>query len=105
MPSWAYVELKCRGGTTAPVRGSKAWPAWTARVLKPWFPETVMMLLPKGGWACRNRGFGKPNHRILVAEVGQQVVPGEDAHGRAHERDHQGVRVGEQFPGRGDGFQ
>ena len=45
MPSWAYVELKCRGGTTAPVRGSKACPAWTARVLKPWFSGTDMMLL------------------------------------------------------------
>ena len=32
-------RLKCSGGTTAPVRGSKAWPACTARVLKPWFSD------------------------------------------------------------------
>jgi hypothetical protein len=38
------VELKCSGGTTAPVRGSKAWPAWTARVLNPWFSSDMVLL-------------------------------------------------------------
>src|SRR5687767_15007276 len=87
MPSWAYVELKCSGGTTAPVRGSKAWPAWTARVLNPWFSETDMELLG------------------LVAEVCQEVVAGQDADGGANEGHHHGVDVGQELTGSRDGLQ